>query len=57
MPTSPNEMQIVPDLSTDDLTELPAADSVEKPDLPESTSEVSMRINLLGKLIIPPAPR
>ena len=56
MPTPPNEKQIAPQLSTDDPAELQTLEATEKSNTPEGTSEVSMRLNLLGKLIIPPTP-
>ena len=33
------------------------AETVENVDFPDSASEVSKRLNLLGKLIVPPSPR
>lgn len=56
MPTPPNQPQNIPAM-TDETVESTAGDETENAELPENASEVAKRINLLGKLIIPPAPR
>jgi hypothetical protein len=56
MPTPPNQQQDIP-ASTGEPAESPAADEAENAEPPENASEVAKRISLLGKLIIPPAPR
>ena len=57
MPTIPNQNPVSPALSSEEPLEPTSAETTENPDIPESISEVSKRLNLLGKLIIPPAPR
>ena len=56
MPTTPNQKQASPALSNDEPAEATAVDTTEQTDLPEDSSEVSKRLSLLGKLIIPPTP-
>jgi len=55
MPTPPNQKPITPALSNDEPEDTHAVDAAEQ-ECPESVSEVSKRLSLLGKLIIPPAP-
>jgi len=55
MPTPPNQKPVAPALSNDEPDDTQAGDAAAQ-DRPESISEVSKRLSLLGKLIIPPAP-
>lgn len=57
MPTIPNQKPGSPALSSEETIESTTAETSENPDIPESISEVSKRLSLLGKLIIPPDPR
>lgn len=57
MPTTPNQKQGSPALSLEDPIESSPAETTEQADFPEGVSEVSKRLSLLGKLIIPPDPR
>ena len=54
MPTTPNEKPTSPELSTEPAETL-EPDATGNLDLPDNASEVAKRLNLLGKLIIPPA--
>lgn len=57
MPTTPNQKQDSPALSLEAPIESSLAETTEQADFPEGISEVSKRLSLLGKLIIPPDPR
>jgi len=57
MPTTPNQQPPSPALSTDEPVETGQTESMESLDLSDNASEVAKRLSLLGKLIIPPAPR
>jgi hypothetical protein len=57
MPTTSNQKPSSPSLSLEEPLESTPAETGEQADLPEGVSEVSKRLSLLGKLIIPPDPR
>lgn len=57
MPTIPNQKQGTPPLSLEEPVDSSPAETTEQADLPEGVSEVSKRLSLLGKLIIPPEQR
>lgn len=57
MSTIPNQKQVSAPLSGEEPLESTTAETTENMDILENASEVSMRLNLLGKLIIPPDPR
>lgn len=57
MPTPPNHKPSSPSVSLEEPLESSPAETNEQADLPEGVSEVSKRLSLLGKLIIPPDPR
>lgn len=57
MPTIPDQKQGTPAVSIEDPLDSSPAETTEQADLAEGVSEVSKRLSLLGKLIIPPDPR
>lgn len=57
MPTIPNQKQGTPPPSREEPVDSAPAETTEQADLPEGVSEVSKRLSLLGKLIIPPDQR
>ena len=54
MPTPPNQQHEAA-TPTDEQVVGQASDMIDAETAPEAVSEVAMRLNLLGKLIIPPS--